>query len=140
MKYTHLLPFMDKEELVKTAMAIINGELKGVRLEVLFPFLGIEAMDQVVDLLIEKKDAVHLKSAIPFMTREKVQKLYEAAEKGEIKDFNPTVCLPFLGSDEIKKIFDGLIKKASMEASNQEEDNEDENLNDEDIEDSLEDR
>lgn len=135
MKYTHLLPFMDKEELMKTAKSIISGELKGVRLEFLFPFLGVAAMDEVVDLLIEKKDATHLKSAIPFMTREKVQKLYEAAEKGEIKDFNPTVCLPFLGSDEIKKIFDGLIRKASMEASDDDID-----LDDEDIEDVSEEK
>ena len=135
MKYTHLLPFMDKEELKKTAIAVINGDLKGVKLGVLFAFLGREAMDEVVNLLIEKKDSVHLKRAIPFMSIEKVQKLYEAAEKGEIKDFNPTVCLPFLGSDEIKKIFGELIKKASMEVSDDEESDEDDDEDDEDIED-----
>lgn len=133
MKYTHLLPFMDKEELKKTAMAVIHGDLKGVKLGVLFAFLGREAMDEVVDLLIEKKDSGNLKRAIPFMSREKVQKLYEAAEKGEIKDFNPTVCLPFLGSDEIKKIFGDLLKKASMEVSDDEDDDDDDD--DEDIED-----
>lgn len=39
MKYTHLLPFMDREELKKIAEEIINEELKGVKLHTLFPFL-----------------------------------------------------------------------------------------------------
>jgi hypothetical protein len=131
MKYTHILPFLDKEEIKKTALDIINGNLKGVKLEVLFAFLGREAMDEVVDLLIEKKDSAHLKRAIPFMSREKVQKLYEAAEKGEITDFNPAHCLPFLGSDEIKKIFGEMLKKASMETKDDgEEDDEDDDIAD----------
>ena len=31
MKYTHLLPFMDREELKKIAYEIINGEIQGVK-------------------------------------------------------------------------------------------------------------
>ena len=127
MKYTHLLPFMEKEELKNVAHQIINGELQGVKLVTLFPFLGKSALNEIVDILIEKKDSHNLKRAIPFMSREKVQIIYEAAEKGEIKDFNPAVCLPFLESEQIKKIFNDLIKKASSEST--------EKVDDEDVDD-----
>lgn len=128
MKYTHLLPFMEKEELKSVAYQIINGELKGVKLHHLFPFLGKSAMNEIVDVLIEKKDSEHLRKAIPFMSREKVQTIYEAAEKGEIKDFNPAVCLPFLESEQIKKIFSSLIKKAALESEDEASDDEDDDL------------
>jgi hypothetical protein len=135
MKYTHLLPFMNKEDLKKLAFQVINKEIQGVKLVMILPFLGRENMDEVVDLLIEKKDAANLKTAIPFMSREKVQKLYEAAEKGEIEGFNPRVCIPFLDSAQVKKIFDELIKKASSEAHDEEDEDEDiDDLDDEDDE------
>ena len=122
MKYTHLLPFMEKEELKKIAYEIINGELKGVKLEALFPFLGRETLNEIVDLLIEKKQVSALTRAIPFISREKVEAIYHAAENGEIDGFDASRCIPFLGSDRIKDIFRDLIKKQSEQDVEDEED------------------
>ena len=122
MKYTQLLPFMDREELNKVAQEIISGELKGVRLEKLFPFLGRENLNELVDQLIEKKDAKTLQNAIPFISKEKVLNIYYAAEKGEIPNFDSSICIPFLSSDKIKEIFRELVKNAPVEDDIEDED------------------
>ncbi|TNF07636.1 MAG: hypothetical protein EP317_04375 [Bacillota bacterium] len=122
MKYTQLLPFMDREELKKIAEEIISGELKGVRLQALFPFLGRENLHEIVDQLILKKDAETLQSAIPFISREKVLDIYQAAEKGEIPNFDASRCIPFLGSEKIKDLFRELVKNAPAEPEVEDED------------------
>jgi hypothetical protein len=45
--------------------------------------------------------------------------IYNAAENGELPDFDTTVCLPFLSSEKIKELFRELTK------NNQAEDSED---------------
>ncbi|MDX9691845.1 MAG: hypothetical protein RBT45_05255 [Acholeplasmataceae bacterium] len=122
MKYTQLLPFMDREELKKIAEEIISGELKGVRLQSLFPFLGRESLHEIVDKLIEKKDSETLQSAIPFISREKVLDIYHAAEKGELPNFDASRCIPFLGSETIKELFRDLVKNAPAETEVEDED------------------
>ncbi|BCR35147.1 hypothetical protein [Mariniplasma anaerobium] len=122
MKYTHLLPFMEKEELKKVAFEIVNGELKGVNLVTLYPFLDNETLDAIVDLLIEKKEKSGLAGAIPFLRKEKIKEIYEAAESGQLPNFNSSVCLPFLDADKIKEIFRDLMQKASSEANDDVED------------------
>jgi len=117
MKYTQLLPFMDREELKVIAQEIINGELKGVKLESLFPFLGREHLNDIVDQLIEKKQSETLHRAIPFISKDKVLAIYYAAEKGELPDFDPSKCIPFLGSEKIKEIFRDLVKNMPNEES-----------------------
>lgn len=121
MKYTHLLPFMEREELKKIAYEIINEELKGVKLEALYPFLDEKTLDEIVDLLIEKKRKSSLVRIIPFISKEKIEKIYEAADSGEIPDFDTTMCLPFLESNKVKEIFRKLIKKASTQADDDDE-------------------
>lgn len=37
-------------------------------------------MNEIVDVLIEKKDSSHLRKAIPFMSREKVQIINELSD------------------------------------------------------------
>ncbi|MBU1142590.1 MAG: hypothetical protein KKH92_02985 [Firmicutes bacterium] len=135
MKYTQLLPFMGREELNKVAQEIISGELKGVKLETLYPFLGRDNLNGIVDQLIEKKEAKKLQSVIPFISREKVLDIYHAAEKGEIPNFDPSSCVPFLGSDKIKELFRDLVKNATSESDeDDEEDDEDDEEEDGDKE------
>ncbi|MBN2696217.1 MAG: hypothetical protein JXR38_01590 [Bacilli bacterium] len=128
MNYTHLLPFMEKDELKKIAHEIIDGKIEGVKLETLFPFLGREAMSEIVDLLIEKKDSSRLKKAVPFVSKEKIETIFQAAESGEISNFDPTLCLPFLGTDKIRVIFDQMIKKAASEPIDEDSDEDLEDL------------
>lgn len=135
MKYTQLLPFLDKEELKKVASEIINGEIQNVKLETLFPFLGRESMNDLVNELIEKKDSKTLQKTLPFISSEKVQEIYQAAQKGDLPDFDTSRCIPFLGAELVKKIFRELISQAS-ETSEVVEEDEDE---DDDIEEHDED-
>lgn len=122
MKYTQLLPFMDREELKKIAQEIINGELKGVKLKTLFPFLGRESLHELVDQLIEKKETETIQSIIPFVSSEKVLEIYNAAEKGEIPNFDSSGCIPFLDSEKIKEIFRELVKNAPVDPNLDDED------------------
>lgn len=115
MKYTHLLPFMDKSELKTVANQIINGEIKNVRIESFYPFLRKEDLNEIVDQMIEHKKGQELQSALPFISKDKVLAIYQAAQKGELEDFDPTSCIPFLGADKIKEIFNDLIKNASLD-------------------------
>lgn len=122
MKYRHLLPFMDREELKKVAEEIISGEIQNVKLVSLYPFLDRDDLHDIVDLLIEKKDAENLRKAIPFISRTKVLDIYQASEKGDLPDFDATWCLPFLDSDKIKDIFRTFIKKQRPESTTDEDD------------------
>ncbi len=121
MKYTHLLPFMDNEELKEVALQVLNGELQGVKLNRFFPFLNKEDLNEIVDKIIETKNTKLLNHAIPFMSKQKIGEIYEKAERGDIPDFNAEKCIPFLGSEKIKEIFKSLIKKASEEPDEDEE-------------------
>lgn len=119
MKYTQLLPFMDEEELKKIAREVINGELSGVKLETLYPFLDRESLHEIVNQLIAKKAANSLQSIIPFVSSEKVLDIYNAAEKGDIPNFDSSSCIPFLGSDKIKEIFRELVKNIPVDSNNE---------------------
>ena len=116
MKYTSLLPFMEEEELKEIANEIISGELKGVKLQTLFPFLGRDDLHEIVDKLIEKGETQALQSAIPFISKDKVLDIYNAAQDGKLPNFDASRCLPFLSSDKIKEIFRELAKNAPDEA------------------------
>jgi len=126
MKYTDLLPFMEKEELKKVAEEILSGEIKNVKLDRLFPFLGKETLGELVDQMIEKKEIKYLEHAIPFIGRTKVQAIYQAAANGEIPGFDSSRCIPFLGSDQVKDIFRDLILKAADEPDDEDDEDDDE--------------
>ncbi len=113
MNYTHLLPFMEKEELKKVAFQVLEGEIKGVKIERFFPFLDKASLNEIVDKLIETKQAKILNRAFPFISREKVEDIYQKAENGELPGINTQMCLPFLGSEKIKELFKSYIQKAS---------------------------
>jgi hypothetical protein len=126
MKYTDLLPFLDKEELNKVVQEVMRGELKNVKLDALFPFLDRSTLNELVEHFIEKKDAKMLGRMLPFISRKSVERIYQSAEKGEIPNFEVEQCIPFLGSDQIKQIFRDLIQKESSETNEDDEDLEDE--------------
>jgi len=126
MKYTQLLPFLDKDELKKVASEVISGEIKNVRLETLFPFLDHEALNDLVAELIQKKDSKTLQKTLPFISRSKVQEIYESAQRGELPDFDTTHCIPFLDPEQVKKIFRDLISQSVDTSSEDDEDDDDE--------------
>lgn len=120
-KLVRILPFMDNEEIKELAYQVINEEVKGVKLILLFPFLTNTDLDEVVDLLIEKKDGKKLQHAVPFASRETVDKIYKAVQAGEIKGLKETFLFPFLGKDQLKSMFKVFVEQASEDADNETE-------------------
>jgi hypothetical protein len=108
-KIDQLLPFMEGEDLKDLAMKIARKEIEGVKLHKMYPFLGEKDLNEVIDLLIENKDASNLKKAIPFMTNEKMDQLFEAVQKNEIEDLPEHYFYPFLSKDKIKSLFETYV-------------------------------
>lgn len=115
MKYVTMLPFLSKEYLKELAYKVISGETKGVRLMLLFPFLDSETLDDIVEKLIKEKKGKDLRGALPFISKETVEKIYNAVESEELKGIRKEMLMPFLDHVQIKKIFEELIKNAVVE-------------------------
>ncbi len=120
-KLIYILPFMESEELKELALKIINEEFKGIRLRMLFPFLLRDDLDAIIDLLIEKKKSRQLNFALPFMSKQKIQQIYEGIIKGEIEGVHERALYPFLGKEELKNMFDHLVKEAKKDEDDEED-------------------
>jgi hypothetical protein len=127
-KLTKILPFMESEELKELAIKIINEEVKGVKFVVLLPFLSRSDLDEIIELLIEKKNSKYLRYCYPFCSKESIKKIYEGIKDGSIEGLKEETIFPFLGKDMLKGMFDKYVKDA------EENYNPDEEKNDEDEE------
>jgi len=135
MKYTSLLPFLDSEDIADVANKIIAGELKGIKLSALYPFLDDEALSTMLEFLIKEKRYKEIYSAVPFMTTEKINQLYETVENGGLEGFKTSYLIPFMSRKKIKEIFEDLVKKAENEASEDDDDDDDDEI---DLDEALE--
>lgn len=120
MKLRNLLPFMDNEDLKELVQKIKSNEVKGVKLVHLYPFLDREDIDDLVDVVLKEGKSRDLYSALPFISKKKLNEIYERIQAGELEGFKEEALLPFLGKDKIKELVDRVIKQ-----------NVDENLDDE---------
>lgn len=111
MKLLHLLPFMDDEDLKELVQKIKTQEVKGVKFVHLYPFLDREDIDELVDEAVKQGRPKDLYSALPFMSKNKLNEIYEKIQSGEITGFKEEALLPFLGKGKIKELVDRLIKE-----------------------------
>lgn len=125
-KLQNLLPFMEESELKELALKIISGEVKGIKLFYLYPFLGREARGEIIDLLIEKKMGRQLKLILPFSNADQVNLIMDRIADGTLTDIKDTDLFPFLGREKMKEIFDRLVDEAMKNADNEDEDSENE--------------
>lgn len=130
MKLKYILPFMESKELKELAVNIINGEVKGVKLVIVFPFLSNSDLDEIVELLLEKKDGKNLTYSLPFVSSETIDKIYEGIKSGEIEGVKEKYLYPFLSQDKLRDMFNHLVSEATENACEDEEDDEDEVLDD----------
>jgi hypothetical protein len=121
-KLTHILPFMETEELKDLAKKIINEEVKGVKLVTVFPFLSNEDLDEVVDLLIEKGKGKKLSYVLPFASKKTIKKIMDGVKDGSITGLKEHYLYPFLGNEELKSMFDKLVKEAQENAEDDDDD------------------
>ncbi len=116
-----MLPFMETKDIKELAYQVMNNEVKGVKLHVLYPFLDNETLDEIVVKLLELKKAKELKMTIPFISKKSVELIFEAVKNDELPDFKQEYLLPFLGHEKIKEMFNDLVKKASEEDEDDED-------------------
>lgn len=121
MKVSTLLPFMDSEDLKELANKILNKEVKGVSIVLLYPFLSNKDFDEVFDILIEKGTKKQLYGVLPFLSQEQIGDLYEKVQKGEVEGFKAEAMIPFLSTEKIKEIFDEVVKNAENEPEDDED-------------------
>jgi len=112
MNYIHMLPFLDKEDLDELVDKILSGEVKGIKLVVLYPFLSKESLEKLVDHLIKENKAKEIQHSLPFISKEKINEIYEAIVDGKITGIKENTLMPFLGKDKIKEMFNKLVKEA----------------------------
>ena len=104
---------MEAEDLNELAKKIINNEVEGVHLQGLFPFLKKSDFEEIIGILIQKKDGKNLKYAIPFMSEETVNQLLVAIRNNEIDHISEEDLYPFLSKETIKELFETYLKEAS---------------------------
>ena len=131
MKLIHILPFMETEELKALAIKIINEEVKGVKLVTVFPFLSHEDLDEVIELLIEKGKGKQLTYVLPFATENTIHKIFKGVKDGTIKGVREHAIYPFLAKEELKEMFNKLVKEADEHAKENDEEEADEEDEDE---------
>lgn len=112
MKYIHMLPFLDEEDLDELVEKILNGEVKGIKLVMLYPFLSKEALEKLVDYLIKENKAKDLQHSFPFISKGKINEIYDGIAAGTITGIKEQTLMPFLGKDKIKEMFEKLVKEA----------------------------
>ena len=105
-----LIPFLSKQDLMTVANEILEGKIINVDMVVIYPFLQRSDLEELVDKLIEKNESELISKAIPFISKEKVLEVYNAANAGKLNDFDISVCIPFLDKDQVMRIFMDLTK------------------------------
>ncbi|KFZ26612.1 MAG: hypothetical protein KQ78_01202 [Candidatus Izimaplasma bacterium HR2] len=113
MKYIHMLPFLDEEDLDELVENIKSGEVKDIKMVVLYPFLSRKSLESLVDYFIKENYSKELSRALPFISREKVNEIYDSIENGTVTGINELSILPFLGKKKIKEMFHKSIKEAA---------------------------
>ena len=126
MKYIYMLPFLDDEDLNELKDKILSGEVKGVKLMMLYPFLSRESLDELVDTLIKENKAKDLVRALPFISNSKVNEISDAVQAGTLTGLDEHSLMPFLGKTKIKEMFQDFVIKAKDFKDVDDEDEDDE--------------
>jgi len=116
----------DSDDLKELANKIISGEVKGVKMHMLYPFLSKSDLNEIIKTMIEKDDIANLKYVLPFASKEMVQQIYDGVKEGKIKGLKEHYLYPFLEKDKIKEMFNDLVSKAAEESDEDVEDDDEE--------------
>lgn len=115
MKLIKLLPFMDQEDLSELVKKIKSKEVTGVNLVHLYPFLEETEIDELVDELVKEGAKKDIYRALPFMSKERLNRLYDEVKDGKVPEFKEEALLPFLGKDKIKSMVNEMLHAKTEE-------------------------
>ncbi|MDR0831888.1 MAG: hypothetical protein LBM99_03200 [Bacillales bacterium] len=110
-KIITMLPFMEDEQLHQISEAIIKGEkdYENIPLEYVMPFLEEEDCDKIFLKSIQEKK--NITTLAPFVSEKVLHNVVEKVLNGELEDLKLDTLYPFLSSQDIKLLFDYLLKK-----------------------------
>lgn len=113
MKLFSMLPFLDEESKDEIVESILNHEVSDSKLltPALYPFLNKEQMKKLYDAAIEKRIDANPYAMLPFVGQDAINEVIDKIEQGELKDVNVEHMLPFLSSENIRKIFKQAFKQ-----------------------------
>lgn len=109
MNIRKLLPFLDEESKQKLVESILNKEVTDIELVNVYPFLGIDALNDIYEKYLSKEYEINIKHLLPFLGKDKIEELYYKVVNQEITDLEVEAILPFLGREKIKKIFEEYL-------------------------------
>lgn len=126
MKYIHMLPFLDDEDLDELIEKILSGEVKGIKMMMLYPFISEESLEKLVNHLIDENKSKDLVHALPFISKKKINDIYDKVQDGTLTGISEMSIMPFLGKSKIKEVFKSFVKNATEFGVDEEDDVEDE--------------
>lgn len=104
-KIIKMLPFLGEKELNELAEEIIrseDGEVEGLKLHHVAPFLNKDKTDELFLLTVSSGNMNH--KLLPFVSDECLNELVESIIQGEVT-LNADVLYPFLPKEAIRKLF-----------------------------------
>ncbi len=129
-KLSSILPFLGDDDLKELAVKIINKEVTGIKLVMLFPFLNSSDLDEIVDLMIEKNFGRQLTTVLPFASKKTIEKISNKIKDGTVTGVHEAAMYPFLGEEALKARFADLLKEAGEHSKDDDEDDDLDDLDD----------
>ncbi len=110
-KLLRLLPYMSKEEAHKVCERLLENDnnLDNLELSSIMPFLSSADCDALFVRYIELGKKCDLSSAIPYVSIQCISSVVDGYIAGKYPTLDIDSLYPFLGDDEIKKLFYHII-------------------------------
>ena len=110
-KLLRLLPYMSPKEAHKVCEKLLENDetLKNLEISTIMPFLSAEDCDKVFVKCIEIKKDCDLTTAVPYVSIGCLSRVVDDYIDGKYPDLDIDSLYPFLGDEEIKKIFYHII-------------------------------
>lgn len=108
-----MLPFMSESDIDDCIDKILadDKEMKGVNICVFLPFASQKKVNKIFDEGAKGNERVNINAVIPFVCQEKLSEFVNEYVEGKYQNININSLYPFLKSEDVKKIFEYVMKK-----------------------------
>ncbi|MFU8786902.1 MAG: hypothetical protein ACNA7U_06580 [Candidatus Izemoplasmataceae bacterium] len=112
MKIISMLPFLDEESKDELVESILNNELKEGShvIPAILPFLSNKQIHKLYIAALEKKIDASPYEMLPFVSQEAINEAIDRIESGDLDGVKLERMLPFLSTDNVRKIFKQAFK------------------------------
>ncbi|MBU1145586.1 MAG: hypothetical protein KJ971_07005 [Firmicutes bacterium] len=111
MKLLRMLPFLEEEELEELVQKIINKEFDNEKINpvCIIPFLNEEQVARLFNSSLKGEISINPEKFLPFVSEKDLEEVLRKIEANEIDTISADSLLPFLNSDQIKKLFQDIL-------------------------------